>query len=350
MTQPTVSILIPMRNEQDFITECLTSLRGQDYPAECIEILVMDGESTDRSCEVVNGIAAEDPRVQLITNPGRCQASAMNLGIEQARGEIIVRADAHAIYGPTYVSTCVKHLAEGKAENVGGLQRGTGTTPFGRAVAAALNTPLGAGNAPYRLATAVRYADTVWLGAWYRKTLVELGGYDVSMVPNEDYELNYRLRERGGRILLDPSLPSTYYTRSSPGRLWRQYFRYGKAKVRTLRAHPDSLVLRQLLPPVLLVTLAALCALLPLSPLPLAGIGGLYLLAIIIGSVQAARTSGWACLPFLPFIFCTIHFAWSIGFIWEMFRLRTFPIHLRHLPASERVVQQGTTDKTPATR
>lgn len=349
MSQPTVSILIPMRNEEDFIEACLDSLRAQDYPADRVEILVLDGESTDRSAEVVTRVSAQDPRVHLLTNPGRCQASAMNLGITKATGEIIVRADAHAEYGPTYVSICVAHLVAGRADNVGGLQRGTGTTPFGRAVAAALNTPLGAGNAPYRLATTVRYADTVWLGAWYRKTLQELGGFDVSMVPNEDYELNCRLRESGGRILLDPTLPSRYFARPTPTRLWRQYFRYGRAKVRTLRAHPQTLVLRQLIPPVFVAVLALSVALIPLSPLPVAILGGFYLLIILLGSLKGAHDTGWGSLLFLPFIYLTIHLAWGVGFIWEMFRLRTFPIHLRHLPAAERVVQQGSEDSEKTT-
>lgn len=341
MFQPKVSIVIPMRNEQDFIVSCLASLRAQDCPADELEILVLDGESTDRSAEVVRGIAREDPRVRLLLNPGRCQASAMNLGIAEAVGEIIVRADAHAVYGASYVSTCVSHLQAGRAENVGGVQRGTGTTPFGRAVAAALNTPLGAGNAPYRLATTMRYADTVWLGAWKRSTLRELGGFDVSMVPNEDYELNCRLRARGGRILLDPTLPSTYYTRSSLLRLWQQYFRYGRAKIRTLRAHPDTLVLRQLVPP-LFVLCCLLCAgVIPLTPLPLLILGGIYLLSILTGSVLAARTGGWGCLGLLPIIFPTIHIAWGLGFFWEMLRLQSFPIRLHRLSEAERLVRRG---------
>ena len=344
MSHPFTSILVPMRNEEEFIDACLASLRAQDYPAEQLEILVLDGESDDRSPDIVRAIGEQDLRVRLVPNPGRVQAAGLNIGIQEARGEIIVRADAHAIYGPTYVSTSVGHLVAGRADNVGGLQRAVGTTPFGEAVAAALQTPLGAGNAPYRLAKDVRYADTVWLGAWYRQTLRDLGGFDPAMVPNEDYEMNCRLRERGGRILLDPSLPATYYPRTSPARLWRQYFRYGLAKVRCLKAHPDTLVTRQLLVPVAVAVILLALALLPLTFLPgIIFVGG-YLLALFLGSLFAAQQTRWRHLLFLPAIYAIIHFAWGLSFLWGTLRYGGFPLRLRGLLRSERLVREGKDD------
>jgi succinoglycan biosynthesis protein ExoA len=341
MTPPLTTILIPMRNEEGFIAECLSSLQHQDYPADRLEIVVLDGDSTDRSPEIVREIAVHDPRVRLLPNPGRSQAHGMNVGIAAALGEIIVRADAHAIYGPSYVAACVEHLTAGRADNVGGPQRAVSSTLFGKAVAAAMASPLGAGNAPYRLSSAPRYADTVWLGAWRRQTLLDIGGYDPVMVPNEDYEMNCRLRAQGGRILFDPSLPSTYYPRTSPPHLWRQYFRYGQAKIRTLRAHPWSLVLRQLAVPVFLLALMACAALLPLSPWPLVGLGGLYLAAVLLGSAHTASRAGWPLLPLLPLVYLTMHFAWGLGFYWGILRHGPFPLRLRGLIASERLVRNG---------
>ncbi|HEY3416391.1 MAG TPA: glycosyltransferase family 2 protein [Armatimonadota bacterium] len=326
MQQPLVSILVPMRNEEDFIESCLASLRAQDYPADRLEILVLDGASTDRSGEIVTAIAREDPRVRLLPNPKRLQAAAMNLGTQHAAGEIIVRADAHAVYGPSYVSTCVGHLLAGRAENVGGLQRAEGTTYFGRALAAALNSRFGSGNAAYRVATEERYVDTVWLGAWKRQTLLDLGGFDESMAANEDYELNCRLRKQGGRILLDPSLPSRYFPRATLGRLWRQYFRYGQAKVRTLQLHPGSLVLRQLIPPLFVALVIMSLIALPWTYLPLLAITALYALALIAGSVAAIAKAGGSLFPLLPPIYATIHFAWGLGFWWGMLRYRGFPL------------------------
>jgi glycosyltransferase involved in cell wall biosynthesis len=317
-TQPTVTILVPMRNEEAFIAACLASLRAQDYPADLLDILVLDGDSTDRSCEIVAAVAADDPRVRLLPNPRRTQAAAMNLGVEAATGEIIVRADAHATYGPSYVPTIIEHLVSGRAENVGGLQRGTGTTLFSRAVAAALNTPLGAGGAAYRLATEPQYTDTVWLGAWYRKTLLELDGFDETLPANEDYEHSLRLRKAGGRVLLDPTLPSTYHPRTSPARLWRQYFRYGIGKARVLRLHPESLILRQIIPPAFTLALLVSLGLLPLSPWPLAVVGGGYLLAVVLASLHAARHAGWPLVPCFLLIYPTIHLAWGFGLLWGL--------------------------------
>ncbi len=341
MAQPFTTILVPMRNEEAFIEACLASLCAQDYPADNLEILVLDGASTDRSPEIVQMLAERDRRIRLIDNPHRLQAAGLNLGIRAARGEIIVRADAHAVYGPTYVATCVGHLLSGRADNVGGLQRAVGVTPFAAAVAVAFMTPLGAGNAPYRLSTEQRYADTVWLGAWRRQTLLELDGFRPDMAANEDYELNCRLRERGGRILLDPTLPSTYYTRTTPSHLWRQYMRYGFGKIQCLRAHPDSLALRQLLVPLTMLILLLAAALLPWTWIPLLLVGGGYLTGVLLGSIHAAQAHGWRHFPLLPLIYITLHFAWGLGFLWGLLRLGGFPLRLRGLRASERLIREG---------
>ncbi len=308
---PLVSVLVPMRNEEAFIADCLASLRAQDYPA--LEILVLDGASTDRSPEIVAEIARADPRVRLVPNPGLRQAAALNVGLRAAHGVLLVRADAHARYGPGYVAGCAAHLLAGEAENVGGCQRAEGHTPFTRALAVALGSALGAGNAAYRLARAPQYTDTVWLGAWKRATLEELGGFDESLPANEDYELNVRLRRAGGRVLLDPALESTYYPRGSLGSLWRQYHTYGLAKVRVLRLHPGSLVARQLLPPLFVLALLAGLALLPLSRLPLALLVLPYLLVVLLAAVHGARRAGATAFPHLLLIYPTIHLAWGLG-------------------------------------
>lgn len=317
MEQPLVTIIVPMRNEAAFIERCLTTLRTQSYPADRIDILVMDGHSTDRSAEIVTEIGRTDPRVRCLPNPRVTQAAGINDGLREARGEIIVRADAHALYGPDYIATCVRHLVAGEAENVGGLQRGTGTTLFSRAVAAAQNSPFGAGGAAYRLATEPCYADTVWLGSWYKSTLMELGGFNEAMVPNEDYELNCRLREHGGRILLDPSLESTYYARGTAASLWRQYFRYGIGKVRCLSLHPTSLKPRQAIPPLFVLALLASAGLAWLTPLPLLVLTGCYLLLVLLSAMQNAGVF----LPLLV-VYPIMHVAWGCGFLWALLRYR----------------------------
>lgn len=341
VTHPVVTIIVPMRNEEAFIAQCLASLQAQEYPAAALEFLVVDGESTDRSREIVEAIRRVDPRVRLLENPRRHQGAGLNIGLNEARGDIIVRADAHAVYGPAYVPIIVAHLVAGRAENVGGAQRAEGTTLFGKAVAAALGTRLGAGNAPYRLASETRYVDTVWLGAWHARTLRGIGGFDERMINNQDYECNCRLRKAGGRILFDPSLPSTYYTRSSPQRLWKQFFRYGLYKVLTLKLHPDSLVLRQLAPPVAIGVLLASIALLPFFPWPFIVVWGSYLAVVILVSVGVAARKGFALLLPLLLVFPSMHFAWALGFYWGVARFRGFHFDLPGLLRSERLVRRG---------
>jgi len=320
MTEPFVTILVPIRNEENWITPCLASLCDQDYPAERMEILVLDGESTDHSAQLVYRLMQEDCRIFLLTNRKRAQAAGLNKGIRQARGEIIIRADAHAIYGNSYVSRCVEHLCAERAENVGGLQRGMGTSPFSSALSVAMQSTLGAGNASYRVATEQCYVDTVWLGAWQRKTLLELGGFNEDLTANEDYELNWRLRKAQGRVLLDPELPGCYFPRNSYLTLCRQYFRYGIGKVQMLCMHPESLLPRQLAAPLLVGGLGMMAALAHFTRLPLLVLLALYLAVLLLGSVQAGRKQGWRHIAYLPGIFLAMHLAWGLGFYWGLLR------------------------------
>src|ERR1035437_3500616 len=339
--EPFVTVLVPMLNEAGHIETCLSSLRDQDYKAEKLEFIVLDGGSADRGPEIVARIGEADSRVRLMQNPGRIQAAALNLGIARAVGEIIVRADAHALYGATYVSTCVAHLISGRAENVGGLQRATGASRFAKAVAAAQNSRLGAGNAAYRVSKEAGYVDTVWLGAWYRQTLLDLGGFDESASPNEDYELNYRLRKLGGRILLDPSLASTYFARASLASLWRQYFRYGQGRVRTFKKHPGSLVLRQAIPPAFVSLLCVCCLLIPWTSYPALGLGALYGFLVLSGAFLRAKNSSWMNFAYLLVIYPAIHFSWGLGFIFRFLWWGGVPSGVRNSSMSGRVEREG---------
>lgn len=311
---PLVTIIIPMRNEEAGIADCLATVRANTLPDGEIEILVLDGESTDRSATIVAGIAAEDPRVRLLPNPARLQADAFNIGLAAARGEFIVRMDAHTRYAPDYVQESVRVLRETGAANAGGVQRATGTGPVSRAIAAAVSSRFAAGDAKYRHAAEPAWVDTVYLGAWRTETVRALGGMRAGWAVNEDYEMNVRLRAMGGRIRLDPAIRSTYFVRASLPKLARQYFRYGFWKVRTLRMHPGSLRWRQLVAPLFVLSVVAT----PLLVGLLGWVGAthlvLYLMANLAASVATARAAGWRHLPFLPLVFLIIHLAWGSGF------------------------------------
>lgn len=317
---PYVTVIIPMHNEEHYIAQCLESALANDYPRDRLEILVADGMSTDRSREIVQNYAEKYPIIRLIENQKINQAAALNLGIQEAQGEIIVRMDAHTLYAPDYIRRCVELLRTTEAANVGGPQRAMGTNYISNAIAIALIIPFGIGDARFRYAEKEMWVDTVYLGAWRKSTLEALGGFNEEWTVNEDYELNYRLRKAGGKILLSPKIRCWYFVRPSLRALARQYFRYGLWKVKTLVAYPDSLRWRQLAPPALVVSLFVSLLMLSLGWSLGAVIPALYLLANLVASIWTAFRKGWKHLPLLPIAFATIHLSWGIGFIAGLFK------------------------------
>jgi succinoglycan biosynthesis protein ExoA len=319
-----------MRNERAHIERCLASVFGQDYPNECLEVLVVDGDSDDGCGQLVLDFAASHPAIpiRLLPNPKRVAPAALNIGIHAARGDIIARIDAHTIIAPDYISTCVRYLVQGKAENVGGLIRPEGTTYIGQGIALATASPFGAGDSKFHYSAREQYVDTVYLGAYWRKTFDKIGMYDEDVYINEDFELNHRLRKAGGKILLSPAIKSKYAPRSTLPALGRQYFLYGRQKVRTLQKHPTSLRWRQALPPLFVSAFFGSLGLgLLWSPAGwlFALAGGCYLLANLAASTIAAKSGGWRYLPLLPVVFAVIHFAWGLGFLAGVARILIRP-------------------------
>ena len=315
-TPPTITVVIPMRNEAAHITACLESVLASHLPAGVTcEVLVFDGESSDDSAQLVRALAEQDPRLRLLPNPERLQAAAFNRGLAEARGEYLVRLDAHSCYARDYLAECVRLLRTTGAANVGGVQRATGEGLLGRAIAAAVSSRFAAGDAKYRHATEPAWTDTVYLGAWRTQTVRDLGGMHADWAVNEDYEMNVRLRARGGRVYLSPTLQSSYFVRDSLTKLVRQYARYGFWKVRTLLLHPASLRWRQAVAPTFVVSLVATPWLVHL--LGWFGVAhiALYLVANLAASAITARRHGLELLPLLPVIFAAIHCSWGSGFL-----------------------------------
>ena len=311
---PVVSCIIPNRNEEHYIAHCLDSILANDYPEDRLEILVIDGMSTDRSLEIIQEYISRYMFIKLINNPKGTVSTALNIGIRKANGEIIVRFDAHTTYAPDYIRQCVTLLQTTEAANVGGMMQAVGTSYISDAIAIAVTSLFGTGGARYRCSNREEWVDTVFPGAWYKSTLKSLVGFNEEWVANEDYELNYRLRQTGGKILLSPKLIYQYYVRSTLKTLILQYFNYGLWKVKTLVAHPGSLQLRQLVPPVF--ALALVVSLLFFSVSFTAGIivPGLYSMANLAASIWAARRHGWKYFPLLPIIFVSLHLSWAMGF------------------------------------
>jgi GT2 family glycosyltransferase len=313
-----------MRNESNYIRPCLEALLRQDYPKEELEILVIDGHSTDNSRAVVSHYTQRYPHLFLLDNPARTTSAGLNIGVLHARGRYIIRVDAHTVIMPDYVSRCVELLEATKAANVGGLMRPVGTTYLGRSVALATTTPFGIGDSKFHYLEAEQFVDTVYMGAFRREIFEQVGLFDEELIRNQDYELNIRIRKAGGKILLSPKIISYYTPRPSLMPLWRQYFQYGCWKVWTLQKHPDSLRWRQIVAPLFVITLFG-SLLLNFAWKParwlFAVIAGSYLLANSVASTIAAGRSGWRYLPILPVVFACIHFAWGLGFWYGLIRL-----------------------------
>ncbi|GBC85881.1 Poly-beta-1,6-N-acetyl-D-glucosamine synthase [bacterium HR11] len=315
MDLPLVTVVVPVWNEAAFIGPCLDSVVANDYPKDRLEVLVVDGGSTDGTRAVLEDYARRYPFIRLLDNPGRIPAAALNAGLRQARGDVIVRMDAHTVYAPDYIRKCVELLQTTEAANVGGVQRAVGRGYVAGAIAVALTSPFGVGDARFRYADRLTWADTVYLGAWRRATLEALGGFDEAWAVNEDYELNYRLRRAGGRVLVSPDVRCWYHVRSSLGALARQYVRYGFWRARTAVVHPGSLRWRHLVPPALVLGLVGSAGL---------GAAGsrwglvvpiLYVVANVGASLGTALRRGLRYLPLLPVVYAVLHLSWGAGFL-----------------------------------
>ena len=309
MAYPFVTVIMPIRNEALYIAHSLGAVLEQDYPQEQLEIIVVDGQSSDDTLARITEVPGAN-RVTVLSNFRQIQSAGMNCGIHIAQGEFIIRVDGHTVIARNYIRCCVERLIASGAANVGGCLNPTGVTVMGSAIAAASRSRFAIPSA-FRISQSAQYVDTVYMGAWPRRIFAEVGLFDEQLAVNEDYELNYRICQSGGRILLAPEVCSTYYGQQKLRGLFAQNWRYGYWKPRVLRKHPASLRARQLA-----------------APLLVAGIGvglivgwwlvvllSFYLLTNMVFSAWAAKYShlklnGWR----LPLVFASIHLAWGLGF------------------------------------
>lgn len=314
--RPFVSVVMAVRNEAATIGEALDALLAGTYPPDRMEVLVVDGLSEDGTSSLVAERAHRDPRVKLLTNPKRSTASGLNVGIAAARGEVIVRLDGHTVPAPDYVAAAVAALERESAWCVGGHFVGRGQGLFGQAVALAVGSPFGAGDAAFRLGGRGP-TDTVYLGAWPRRVLLELGGFDEGLVRNQDYELCVRIRQAGGTVWLEPAMRTSTWVRSSPIALAKQYFGYGAGRIATVLRHPRSLRWRQVIPALFVLLILLGLALAPRIPVARSGLAITWLgyaWANVTSSLVLARRNGWRYLIVLPFVFAILHLAWGLGF------------------------------------
>lgn len=327
---PAVTIVVPARDEEASLFACLESIRAQDYPAGRLRILVVDGGSGDRTRSIAEEFARRDSRIELLDNPAGRVSTALNLALSRATGDFLLRVDAHTRIAPDYVRRCVDRLRTSGADNVGGPMRPVGSTPLGEAIATAMRSRFGVGPARFRYAREVEEVDTVYLGAFPLALFARVGRFNEALVRNQDYEMNYRIRRSGGRVLVDPEIRSDYVVRPDLPALLRQFASYGYWKPQMLRRHPRSLRPRQLAAPGLVAGLAvalvtSVAALLdPELPRPLLAAApllvALYLAASLLAAAISGARRGWRIVWRLPAVFATMHLAWGAGFWWGLIR------------------------------
>ncbi len=324
--RPTVSIIVPCYNEQETIGSLLEAIAAQTYPLEQIEVVIADGMSQDGTQGAIASFLVSHPNLKLsvMQNERRTIPSSLNLAVRAARGEFIVRLDAHSIPIPEYVERCVQDLEQGRGSNVGGLWiiRPGGKDWIAAGIAAAASHPLGVGDAMYRLNPKAGAVDTVPFGAFRRSLVDSIGGFDESLLTNEDYEFNTRIRRAGGVVWLDPEIQSLYIARATLGELARQYWRYGYWKWRMLQRYPGSLRWRQAVPPlfVLSVVLLMLAGIFWRPAAVALGIELLlYLVALTLaGAALAVQSRKPVLVPGLVAAMMTMHAAWGSGFLWSL--------------------------------
>jgi len=341
-TLPFVSIVMPVRNEASFIERSIGAVLAQDYPPDLIELLVVDGMSTDNTREIVERIIRSRQRgmavgqriskgnetsanqsisIVLLENPNLIAPTGLNVGIRQATGEILIRVDGHALITGDYVRKCVETLIRTEVDCVGGAVDSIGVGYIGGAIAAAMASPFGVGGSRFRVSTENSepvLTDTVPFPAFRRGVFSRIGLYNEQMIRHQDYEFNYRLRRAGGRILLLPSLRVRYYVRSNLRSFWRQYWQYGIWKGSFLRVHPSSLKMRHIIPPLLvfaILTSAFFAAFSNVALVVLAASLGFYATFVAVALIALSSKGESGYLPVLPIVLACLHFSYGLG-IW----------------------------------
>jgi glycosyl transferase family 2 len=327
-TRTPVSVIMPVRNEARHLAEAVAHVLAQEYPAE-VEVVLAVGPSRDATHEIAQRLAASDPSVTVVPNPTGFIPAANNLAIKASRHPIVARVDGHALIPPEYLRQAVRTLQETGADDVGGIMAAEGVTPFEQAVAWAMTSPAGVGNARFHTGGRAGPADTVYLGVYRRAALEQVGGYDENYLVAEDWEMNHRIRQAGGLIWFQPKLRVTYRPRSTVAALARQYFHYGRWRRVVARQYAGTINLRYLAPPVAVLAVAAgllaglaglAAAVTGLAPaLGWLSLGfllpGAYLAGILGVTAIAARKLALPALARLPAVVLTMHMAWGLGFL-----------------------------------
>ena len=313
MSWPSVSVVMPVLNEEHHLATAVEHVLEQDYPGE-MEIVLAVGPSQDRTREVADGIVSADPRVTVVDNPTGKTPSALNAAIGASSHEIVARIDGHAMMPSDYLRVAVETLEETGADNVGGIMAAEGVTSWEKAVAAAMTSKVGVGNARFHTGGEGGPADTVYLGVFRRSALERVEGYDEAFLRAQDWEMNHRIRQTGGTVWFQPRMRVSYRPRRTVRLLAKQYFHYGRWRRVVARQHKGTINLRYLAPPAAvagnLVGLVGGLLWWPLWLVPAA-----YVALVTAATLPLGRGLPAASRPMIPLALATMHMSWGVGFI-----------------------------------
>jgi glycosyltransferase involved in cell wall biosynthesis len=322
---PIVSIIIPCRNEENFIGKCLDSIISNDIPKNNLEVLIIDGMSEDKTREIIKKYSKRYTFISVIDNPQKIVPTALNLGIKRSKGSIIMRMDAHNIYDDKYISKCVKYSQEFKVDNVGGIWKilPGNNTLISKSIALATSHPFSAGNAYYKVGSKEpKYVDTVPFGCFRKEIFKKIGFFDEDLIRNQDDEFNHRIIKNKGKILLVPDIISYYYARDSLFNLWKMYYQYGYFKPLVLQKIGRILTLRQFIPAIFissLITSGLFSLAKPQFFIIFFVISLFYLFFNLLFSFLIATKQGLTYFAILPFVFLIFHLSYGIGYLKGIF-------------------------------
>ena len=307
-------MIMPVLNEERHLAEAVGAILAQEYAGE-IELVLGIGPSRDRTQEIAEKLAADDQRIVIVANPTGRTPHGLNACIRASQYSIVVRVDGHSVLPPDYVRAAVETLEESGADNVGGIMAAEGVTPFEKAVARAMTSKIGIGNAPFHTGGGAGEAETVYLGSFRRSALERVGGYDETFVRAQDWEMNHRIRQTGGKVWFTPRMRVTYRPRPNIRALAKQFFHTGKWRRVVGREHQGTLNLRYLAPPIAVVAIVAGVLAGALGFWPAWIVPGGYALALIAGSVPTGRGLPLSAWLRLPIVYATMHLSWGVGFL-----------------------------------
>lgn len=312
------SIVIPTLNEEDYISECIDSILDQTYDIDLIEIVIVDGDSTDKTIEIVNSYKQKHFHILVLTNPLKRTPISLNIGIKNSTGDVAVILGAHTKIDKDFVKLNNKYLIEQNVKVTGGTQINVGKSFSQRLIASVMEMPFAMASASYRWSKKAQFVDTVVYAAYKKELFEELGYFEEKFAISEDAEMNWRIRQAGYKIYFSPDIKTYYYPRNSITRFIKQMFRYGILRVNVLKKHLNAVKLFHFIPPIFVMTIITLLILSLINSdfiNLLFLILGVYFVINILASLKKLGWKKWFQFPVVSLMVFSMHIAWGLGFI-----------------------------------